>query len=379
MIKFYCPSCNQKLGVPDEYAGKRIRCGKCSQPAVVPKPADKPAPQPIQTHSNKPQPKNDSNLQIEEDPNAAILRQARQEQIARQKTKSAPSRAKADNAGRSPFFSLTDVTPDFLHFPLALVSAIVFIIAAIILWMILHATTGLAYGIEFFFIIVALAGPIGLCLFTEHRGASKGILAVFIGLFGIILARITYAGLFVIPEWKKDIVMAKEIPSDMTNFYSAMGKLSGMGGRNYFQEMPEDKSVMTAVAICSLIMQDKIEPLQGQTLYLSIRKDESKLTDPNTIELKTPNPDLDKPLQLVKQQLGQWSKSKRPAMLRSYYERYLFFEHQCRFKTLLDDRPKAIAAAFFQCDGCIFLLLRVIYCTIGLFGAYKTCSESYMD
>jgi hypothetical protein len=38
MIKFHCPSCSQKLGVPDDYAGKRIRCSKCSQPAFVPHP-----------------------------------------------------------------------------------------------------------------------------------------------------------------------------------------------------------------------------------------------------------------------------------------------------------------------------------------------------
>ncbi len=38
MIKFHCPSCSQKLGVPDDYAGKRIRCSKCSQPTLVPRP-----------------------------------------------------------------------------------------------------------------------------------------------------------------------------------------------------------------------------------------------------------------------------------------------------------------------------------------------------
>ena len=38
MIKFRCANCKQKLGVPDEYAGRRIRCNKCSQPSVVPQP-----------------------------------------------------------------------------------------------------------------------------------------------------------------------------------------------------------------------------------------------------------------------------------------------------------------------------------------------------
>ena len=36
MIRFRCPHCDQKLGVPDEYAGRRVRCTRCDQPAGVP-------------------------------------------------------------------------------------------------------------------------------------------------------------------------------------------------------------------------------------------------------------------------------------------------------------------------------------------------------
>lgn len=38
MIKFHCPSCSQKLGVPDEYAGKRVRCTRCKEATQVPQP-----------------------------------------------------------------------------------------------------------------------------------------------------------------------------------------------------------------------------------------------------------------------------------------------------------------------------------------------------
>jgi DNA-directed RNA polymerase subunit RPC12/RpoP len=37
MIKFNCSSCQKKLGVPDEYAGRRVRCPKCEEPSIVPK------------------------------------------------------------------------------------------------------------------------------------------------------------------------------------------------------------------------------------------------------------------------------------------------------------------------------------------------------
>lgn len=37
MIKYRCPHCKQKLGVPDEYTGHRVRCSKCSQRSIVPR------------------------------------------------------------------------------------------------------------------------------------------------------------------------------------------------------------------------------------------------------------------------------------------------------------------------------------------------------
>lgn len=36
MVDFECSNCNQKFSVPGKYAGKRIRCKKCSSVNVVP-------------------------------------------------------------------------------------------------------------------------------------------------------------------------------------------------------------------------------------------------------------------------------------------------------------------------------------------------------
>ena len=36
VIRFRCKSCNKKIGVPDEYAGKAIKCPQCAQPGRVP-------------------------------------------------------------------------------------------------------------------------------------------------------------------------------------------------------------------------------------------------------------------------------------------------------------------------------------------------------
>ena len=36
VIKFRCPSCNQKIGVGRKYAGKRARCAKCKTAVRIP-------------------------------------------------------------------------------------------------------------------------------------------------------------------------------------------------------------------------------------------------------------------------------------------------------------------------------------------------------
>jgi DNA-directed RNA polymerase subunit RPC12/RpoP len=38
MIKFHCPNCKRKFGVPDNYAGRQVHCNKCGQTIIVPKP-----------------------------------------------------------------------------------------------------------------------------------------------------------------------------------------------------------------------------------------------------------------------------------------------------------------------------------------------------
>ena len=38
VIKFRCSNCNQKVGVPDDCAGKRVKCPQCKSHEAVPKP-----------------------------------------------------------------------------------------------------------------------------------------------------------------------------------------------------------------------------------------------------------------------------------------------------------------------------------------------------
>lgn len=36
MIRFHCNNCQKKIGVPTQYAGRRVRCPSCQQAVRVP-------------------------------------------------------------------------------------------------------------------------------------------------------------------------------------------------------------------------------------------------------------------------------------------------------------------------------------------------------
>lgn len=390
MIKFHCPSCNQKLGVPDDYAGRRIRCNKCNEPTMVPQPVPaesnsggielmKPQIYPHQADENSPLSLAPESVPV--DPNAEILRQVSRQRSSESSVRK-PASDGSDEVSSGRFFaSIHGFRSRFGSFPLALLSAILCSAAAIALWMLLCKITGLEYGLEWMFIPVALAGPIGFCIFSEQRGTGMGVLALFIALFAIIMARLSYAAFFVIPEWRYEVVEAKDIPAKLAPIYEVMEQMNRTLRRHESRSKTVEPSAAIDAAICSLIMDDTIKPVTGQILRNAMVIDDSEPLDPNSLELKRsdPDPELEQSLQLISQRLREWGPKQWAGAANKYSTRCMFFETQCRYKTLLDHYPMALGTAFIQCDGCIFLFLRVVYCIIGIIGAYKTCSESFMD
>jgi len=407
MIKFHCPSCSQKLGVPDDYAGKRIRCSKCSQPTLVPRPeiALPPTEAKSQTtgatffgekQAGNTNPASPS-IELQPhcsgfesinlpppDPNAELLRQ-----IARTRAEAAKTAPEKGKSEPSPSFErfgifskiLNPVISIFGSFPLAIITSAITVAIVIIIWNCISAAVGLP--LEVFYIAVAVAAGLGLCIISEHRSTSMGLLAIFMAILAIVAARIIQVERFVFPEWKK-IVSATDIPADRENFYLMMNKYVGKQARHsVWQELAEQNSEMTAVAICALMEDKQIDPVLGMELYFKSQPQMNRIKkpyDPNTDNITFDNPAMSKAWTKVADQLRQWdSPEKRMGAVGQYYFRHSFFTEQCRYKTLLDDYPKAISLAFFLTDGCIFLFLRVVYCIIGLIGAYKTCSTSFMD
>jgi len=55
MIKFFCTRCDKKLGVPDEFAGKVVKCSRCRQPTRVPELSRETEPEQTPDRSNPPE------------------------------------------------------------------------------------------------------------------------------------------------------------------------------------------------------------------------------------------------------------------------------------------------------------------------------------
>ncbi len=411
MIKFHCSSCNQKLGVPDDYAGKRIRCGKCGHPSLVPHPeiilapaeskpqstaasgalffsekqaeSSKPAPSPIELQPHSSSFESNNNLPPV-DPNAELLRQVAQTRA--DATKPAAVKAKSEPSPSLERFGplskiLNPAISMFGSFPFAVITSALVIAIVIVIWNCFSVAFGTP--LEIFYIVVAVAAGMGLCVISEHRSTSMGLLAIVMAILAIMTARIVQVHLFVFPEWKK-VVSAVEIPPEREKVYLLMGQfMNKLGRRAIWQEVAEKNSDMAAIAICALIQDKQIDPPLGMELYFRSQSQLDHIErpyDPNTNDITFDDPAMSKTSPKVNDKLRQWDNpEKRIQAVGQYYDRHSFFVEQCRYKALLDDYPKAISLAFFTSDGCIFLFLRVVYCIIGLVGAYKTCSESFMD
>lgn len=400
MIKFHCASCNQKLSVPDDYAGRRVRCSKCNQPGIVPQ-ADKAATGPANDSTSRsvpnaavpdsasvqlqfqPMPSIESYGQLQEDPNAEIIRRYRREKESSQDAPRAASSSPSPIFERFGRFSgiLNPTVRRVGSFPLAVIASVAMIAIAITIWNFLAVAIGTP--LEVFYMVVAVAAGIGLCIISEHRGTMMGVLAVFMAILAIISARIVQTQLFIFPEWER-IAAATDIPPEREKLYLLMNQMFNRQSRRAkWQEISEQHSAMIAVAISALIQDKKIDPAAGQKLYFASQSEMDSIDqpyDPNAVNLAFDDPAISQTWTEVAGQLGQWnSPDKQIEAVGRYYFRHLFFMEQCRYRTLLEDYPRALTVAFFVTDGCIFFVLRVLYCLIGLVGAYKTCSESFME
>jgi hypothetical protein len=181
LIKYHCQRCGQKLGVPDEYAGRRVRCTKCNEPSVAPAESEREDPVVFS--------------EVAETDDAGEFRLMLEEPIPRIRSavdirRRAARNDRKDVAGESSYEE--SLTAKRLCGAVA--CAVVLTILAVGLWVgvFWFVPIDLLMVLE---CLVPLAAAAGLGATVQRSGVLIGAIAVVIGLGGVV------AGKYMLAKW----------------------------------------------------------------------------------------------------------------------------------------------------------------------------------
>lgn len=396
MIKYHCPKCNQKLGVPDNYAGRRVRCNKCSEPSIVPKPlteiditaalpvaAAKPAspelspeqvaasifqapaavkPAPVQIELQRPMPKpqqldelqlipEDDDQAQEDLRKAEILREASRQRAASSMA-AAPKAPKEASSRRA--ISGGELAKGMGKIPLSIATCIGCMAAVIVLGVIVGKLTGFRIG--YIAIGIPLAGAWGLTLFTENRGILLGLLAVILGFFGLIAGHVADAKWIIMPmiaesgefqseldqAFQQRIILPETLPTEPA-------ELEGLA---------QNETLMLRVAAWDLVQAGQLDQqLFTQMCFVDINDEDEDISEP-----------LQEAFYDAADHLDVMSTAQRVALIRKYHPDMATYYAE-NIQPLLN--KVANVASFGVAFLCSFGFLDLLWFPMGLFGAYK--------
>lgn len=210
MIKFRCSSCQQKLGVPDEYAGRRVKCNKCGQPCTVTHPVVleevPPKPEPVDEPDGMDIFSGLEGLEeSQDDARQEAIRMAGKDRSAKAggcdtgSKKEKRSKASGGSSQRTP---IADMLPDVLRLPVALAASLIVAGAMIGIWIVAAKSAG--DPLCFVALFVPSAAGLTLRKLTVNHTLFLALLGLVIGIAGILGGKLAIAKHVVIPyELKK--------------------------------------------------------------------------------------------------------------------------------------------------------------------------------
>lgn len=291
MIKYYCPHCSQKLGVPDNYAGHRVRCNKCKEPSLVPDGAPEglelieespvsaaasrsaPSRPPAASASRSSAPTASEPDYMETGPDPLALAAARSAWDRKHATALLQSTGSGGGPSDAPTFGLDNI-PLAARIPLALLTAAVFALAVGAVWAGVAALTGWIFGI--FAFAAAAAAAAGITMYTAHRNAVLGVLSVIVGFGGILCGKYLVGQWAVLPWIYQDCEEA-----------SARG-YAFMGSEEIDAFLSNDER-MLSIACVSLIGSQQVDEAKGKRFIIEQQTDglePSYLSDAELAEMR---------------------------------------------------------------------------------------------
>jgi len=379
MIKFRCPNCNQKIGVAESYAGKRVRCAKCQQPLTVPKPEEvvekEPAASDIATDKMFEEDMGDDKIfgdealteeLLDAEASAPAIEEALELKPLAPKTeremKLKCPKCGALNKADSEFCTTcantltTQVSSAGMfrerlssdNMALSIGASIGLTIVGGVVWCIIAGLVGVGW-VSFMAVAVCCLAGLGLTQFTDRRGASMGLLAILIGFIGIISSKLMIA------KW---VVMPKIMP-EMKKF--AEGGFEDIKWEDITEEQMQDTmanaEMMFALTLMELVDEGEFEEEFARKVIVA------RFTRKRPPELEEEMEQVDK---RVYECLGSWDSEKKESVVRKQYPRVIG-EFAGIFLEGRLGEVVGFIAAFFGTLSC----LDIVWFPLGLFCAYK--------
>lgn len=427
MIKFRCPHCQQKLGVPEAYAGRRIRCNKCSEPSVVPPSgvSQVPVSKEVTHQANQavrnvaagggagasqttahqtstaaltsqgsyasvkrqPKPASEPNgldelevVDAVQDDDAARREAIRLAvQNRRRATQKPPrekgggrSESKSSGRQKSDRLSLLEMVPDFLRVPLGIVLGFVASGLTVLLWVICSRTTSNA--LCFMAVFVPIAAAFVFRGLVTERGFLIGVLCVIIGGLSIAGGKAAIAHFVVIPFFQE--TASEEV---LVNLSSLMAdpKLQ-FTGSDSIKPYARDGDYMTCAGLVAMVEEGVADPVKARAWAVHIMQHSNKLSLVEMFDSATgggtvpePIPDLtsedESVFDKVSMRLAQWSEEETELqMARKYYPAVAKITQQAMILHTFEDQKLTYQLAFLNTLG----LFDLVWIFMGLGIAY---------
>ena len=409
MIKFRCGHCQQKLGVPDEYAGRRVRCNKCSQPCTVPRPkADAQAAADKQTTPKIPAepvaPSMELNLKlpqdepedmdeemdffagfdqvedVTEDPNLKAIQMAARDRAAgranagpSRRTSARDPKSKDPGKGKTERTPLSEIVPDILRLPLSLALCVAAIGATIFLWIVSGRAAGSALG--FFALLVPLTGAAALRLFMVNRTFLLAVLGTLLGGLGIGVGKLAIAKYVVIPHYRQEANAECLVDLDALLADEKLQIRQSRSAKSY----AIDGVFLLCTALVSLVDDDLADPIQVRSWTLHILRVTNKtdilaqVANAGSHGNESQMPELDAEGEAVFAKAGirmfEWQQNETALRnTRKYFPALTRLAGQCKMQRILQKPKEVMQLAFIDTIG----LLDSLWILMGMGFAYLT-------
>ncbi len=219
MIKFRCVKCNQKLGVPDEWSGKRIRCSRCSEPNQVPRPQ----PSAETTHVSITPSAPVAGDEGTQDIGAMNLLDVQGKDLPRSDDLGDPILSQEHipiseyrMAGRveDTSFRRLSLPKGVLLIPFSVLTSLICAVAAALLWAYLSSILG--WRLNGLAVLVAASAGFGLVAVQRKQHFGIGLVSVCIGLVGIVCGKYFVSRWTLMPQFQKTMQQGLDILDSQT-------------------------------------------------------------------------------------------------------------------------------------------------------------------